>query len=70
MSTPWPAPILRQRQNDLGWLALSPPQDPLRIGTTGGTRQEAEASYAARRAIWQALREARDVEDVEVVDSQ
>ena len=59
MSNPWPAPHLRQRQNDLGWLALSPPEDELRVGTTGSTRQEAEASYASHRAAWQALRDAR-----------
>jgi hypothetical protein len=65
MSTPWPAPILRQRQNDLGWLALSPPEDPLRIGVTGRTKQEAEATYAARRAAWQELREGRNVEEMD-----
>lgn len=59
MSTPRLAPILRQRQNDLGWLALSPPDDEFRVGATGSTRQEAEESYAKHRAAWQALRDAR-----------
>jgi len=62
MSAPWPAPVLRERQDDLGWLALSPPEDDIRIGVTGATKQEAEASYAERRAVWQALREAREAE--------
>lgn len=59
MSNPWPAPILRQRQNNLGWLALSPPEDELRVGTIGSTRQEAAESYAKHRAVWQSLSDAR-----------
>jgi len=62
MTSAWPPPILRQRQNDLGWLALSPPEDDIRIGVTGATKQEAESSYAARRAVWRELRHARVTE--------
>ena len=53
---------MRQRQNDLGWLALSSPEDDIRIGATGTTRQEAEESYAAHRAVWQGLRHTRVTE--------
>ncbi|MCA1693501.1 MAG: hypothetical protein LC749_01530 [Actinobacteria bacterium] len=62
MSDPWPPPILRQRQNDLGWLALSSPEDDIHIGATGTTRQEAEESYAAHRAVWRELRQTRVTE--------
>lgn len=70
MSNPWPAPILRQRKNNLGWLALSPPEDELRVGTTGDIRQEAEASYAHHRAVWQALIDACSNDASEPMDNQ
>lgn len=53
MSDNWPPPILRERQNNLGWMALSPPEDVVQIGVPGGTEQEAAESYAVSRRRWQ-----------------
>lgn len=49
----WPKPILQERANDLGWLALSPIEDAeVRIGVEGKTADEAIATYEQYRAFW------------------
>lgn len=65
VSTSWPPPVLRQRHNNLGWLALSPPEDVFRIGVTGGTEEEAMAAYNECRAAYQLWLESPDHRKVE-----
>lgn len=42
-----------------GWLAVSAPGSPIRIGTTGSTREQARQSFATETAAWAALVEIR-----------
>jgi hypothetical protein len=51
----WPAPELRERQNGLGWLALSAPDDLIHIGVTAGTAAEAKELYEQKRHYWATL---------------
>ena len=52
----------RHRRPGGGPARPSSPEDDIRIGATGTTRQEAEESYAAHRAVWQGLRHTRVTE--------
>jgi hypothetical protein len=44
------------RRTPSGWLALSPSDDPIRIGVVGDTEAEARANYVKRRSYWEELR--------------
>lgn len=38
-----------------GWLAVNLPSDPLKIGVTAPTRDEAEAAFAQATQAWRTL---------------
>ena len=58
MSETWPAPELLERDGDLGWLAMSAPEDVIHIGVVGATVEEARDHYEVRRRFWAMLADA------------
>lgn len=51
-------PLLRRCGTGHRWLAVSPPESPLRIGVIGRNETEARSLYREREATWLALPDA------------
>lgn len=50
-------PVMTRRDGDLGWLASTPPDYPLRFAVVGNDESEAEDRYYAALARWEAIPE-------------
>ncbi len=48
-------PALTQRADDLGWLASTPDDYPLRFATTGATEDEAIRAFEEAVSRWESL---------------
>jgi hypothetical protein len=48
-------PEMLKRDADLGWMASTPPDHPLRVTVFGATEEEAEAVFHQRLAVWEAI---------------
>ena len=55
-------PDLIKRDADLGWMASTPPEHPLRVTVFGATEEEAEAVFQERLAVWEALPDAQEAD--------
>lgn len=58
-------PVLIERADDLGWLALTPPTYKLRFGIHAPDREQALAQFDAARFRWESIGSDRPVEPVE-----
>ena len=52
-----PAPVLTKRAADLGWLASTPPDYPLRFAVEGATEAQAVENFAAAVKRWESIPE-------------
>lgn len=54
------APDLTKRDADLGWMASTPADHPLRVTVFGATEEEAIATFHERLARWEAMPDGED----------
>lgn len=54
-------PVLIERANNMGWLALTPPDSPWRIGVLGADATDAREHFAEALGRWDAIPRAKPV---------